>query len=246
MDRLAYLASAGAKQLLHRQETIAHNLANANTTGFRADLDAFRAVPVQGPGQGTRVFVAESTPGFDSTPGALQATGRNLDVAIEGDGYLVVEARDGGEALTRAGSLEVGTDGTLRTNTGLAVQGDGGPITVPENSRLMIGRDGTVSAVAAGNSKSVNVVGRIKLVNPPAASLVKGGDGLLRTNDGSAPAADPAVKLVDGTLEGSNVNMVDALVGMISVARQFETQMRLMSTAEQNSRDANKLLSANG
>ncbi len=246
MDRFAYLASAGAKQLLHRQETIAHNLANANTTGFRADLDAFRAIPVQGAGQGTRVFVAESTPGFDSTPGTLQSTGRNLDVAIEGDGFLVVEARDGGEAYTRAGSLEVGADSTLRTNSGLVVQGDGGPITVPENSRVMIGRDGTVSAVAAGNSKSVNVVGRIKLVNPPVASLVKGGDGLLRTNDGSAPAADSAVKLVDGTLESSNVNMVDALVGMISVARQFETQMRLMSTAEQNSRDANKLLAANG
>jgi flagellar basal-body rod protein FlgF len=246
MDRLAYLASAGAKQLLHRQETIAHNLANANTTGFRADLDAFRAVPVQGPGQGTRVFVAESTPGFDSTPGALQATGRNLDVAIEGEGYLVVEARDGAEAYTRAGSLEVGADSTLRTHAGLVVQGDGGPITIPENARVMIGRDGTVSASAAGNSKSVNVVGRIKLVNPPAASLVKGGDGLLRTVDGNAPAADPNVKLVDGTLESSNVNLVDALVGMIAVARQFETQMRLMSTAEQNSRDANKLLSAAG
>ncbi len=246
MDRLVYLASAGAKQLLHRQETIAHNLANANTTGFRADLDAFRAVPVQGPGQGTRVFVAESTPSFDSTPGTLQATGRNLDVAIEGEGFLAVESRDGSEAYTRAGSLDVGVDGTLRTRGGLAVQGDGGPITIPENARITIGRDGTVSAVAGGNSKSVNVVGRIKLVNPPTASLVKGGDGLLRSVDGSAASADPAVKVVDGTLEGSNVNTIDALVGMIAVARQFETQMRLMTSAEQNARDANKLLSTNG
>lgn len=246
MDRLAYLASAGAKQLLHRQETIAHNLANANTPGFRADLDAFRAVPVQGPGQGTRVFVAESTPGFDNTPGTLQATGRNLDVAIEGEGFLAVESRDGGEAYTRAGSLDVGADGTLRTRSGLAVLGDGGPITVPENARITIGRDGTVSVIASGDSKSISVLGRIKLVNPPAASLVKGGDGLFRAVAGNAVAADTDVRLVDGTLEGSNVNIVDALVGMIAVARQFETQMRLMSTAEQNSRDAAKLLSTSG
>ena len=245
MDRLAYLASAGAKQLMHRQETIAHNLANANTTGFRADLDAFRAVPVQGPGQGSRVFVAESTPGFNSAAGPMQTTGRNLDVAIQGDGFLVVEARDGGEAYTRDGGFDVGTDGTLRTHSGLAVQGDGGPITVPENTRITIGSDGTVSAIANGNSKSVNVVGRLKLVNPPPSSLTKGGDGLFRSTDGSGATADPTVKVVDGTLEGSNVNTVDALVGMIAVARQFETQMRLMSTAEQNSREANKLLAAN-
>lgn len=244
MDRLVYLASAGAKQLMHRQETIAHNLANANTPGFRADLDAFRAVPVQGAGLGTRVFVAESTPGFDSTPGTLQATGRNLDIALEGEGFFAVESRDGGEAYTRAGSLDVGADSVLRTRAGLAVQGEGGPITVPENARVTIGRDGTVSAIAGADSKNVNVLGRIKLVNPAAASLLKGGDGLFRTADGNPASADSNVRLVDGTLEGSNVNTVDALVGMIAVARQFETQMRLMSTAEQNARDANKLLSA--
>lgn len=246
MDRLAYLASAGAKQLLHRQETIAHNLANASTTGFRADLDAFRAVPVQGPGMGTRVFVAESTPGFDSSPGPLQATGRNLDVAVDGEGYMAVESRDGSEAYTRAGSLDVGPDGILRTRGGLAVLGDGGPITVPDNARVTIGGDGTVSAITGNDSKNANVVGKIKLVSAPAASLVKSGDGLLRAVDGNAPASDPNIKLVDGTLEGSNVNPVDALVGMIAVARQFETQMRLMSNAEQNSRDATKLLANNG
>jgi flagellar basal-body rod protein FlgF len=246
MDRLAYLASSGAKQLLQRQDTIAHNLANANTPGFRADLDAFRAVPVVGQGPGTRVFVTETTPGFDSSGGPLQTTGRNLDVAVEGDGFIAVEARDGGEAYTRAGSFDIGTDGTLRTRNGLAVQGEGGPITIPENSTVSIGRDGTVSAIAAGNGKSVNVVGRIKLVNPASADLVKGGDGLFRNRDGSTAPSDPAVKVVDGTIEGSNVNIVDAMVGMIAVARQFETQMRLMTNADQNSRDASKLLAANG
>ena len=246
MDRLAYLASAGAKQLLQRQETIAHNLANASTNGFRADLDAFRAVPLQGQGPGTRVFVTESTPGFDSTPGPMQATGNNLDIALEGDGYLAVEAKDGGEAYTRAGSLEVGADGTLRTRSGLAVQGDGGPITIPENAKVTIGRDGTVSVVSPADNKTVTVVGRLKLVNPPAGTLLKGGDGLLRSADGNALASDPDVRVVDGTLEGSNVNTVDALVGMIAVARQFEMQMKMMSNAEQNSREATKLLSTSG
>lgn len=261
MDRLAYLASSGAKQLLHRQETIAHNLANANTIGFRADLDAFRAVPVQAGAQdsaqgqasgqaqaqgiGTRVFVVESTPGFDSSAGPLQATGRNLDVAVDGDGYIAVESRDGSEAYTRAGSLDVGADGVLRTRSGLSVLGDGGPITIPENARVTIGGDGTVSVITGSDSKNVNVLGRIKLVGAPASSLVKGGDGLLRPIDGNALQADANIKLIDGTLEGSNVNPVDALVGMIAVARQFETQMRLMSNAEQNSRDATKLLAIN-
>ena len=246
MDRLAYLASTGAKQMLHRQETLAHNLANVGTNGFRADLDAFRAVPLQGPGGETRVFVDASTPGFDSSPGVMQSTGRNLDIAIEGEGYLAVEARDGSEAYTRAGSLDVGTDSTLRTRSGLAVLGEGGPITIPENAKVTIGRDGTISAVNGGDNKNVTVVGRIKLVNPATASLVKGGDGLLRSTDPTPPAADPDVRVIEGTLEGSNVNTVDALVGMIAVARQFEMQMRLLTNVEQNSRDAAKLLSNNG
>src|SRR5689334_16431974 len=138
MDRLAFLAGAGAKQLLHRQDTIAHNLANASTNGFRADLDAFRAVPLRGNDatlNNSRVYVDETTPGFDLSPGTMQATGRNLDIAIEGDGFIAVESRNGGEAYTRAGSMDVSVDGTLRTRSGLAVQGDGGPIQIPENAR---------------------------------------------------------------------------------------------------------------
>ena len=176
----------------------------------------------------------------------MQTTGRNLDIAVQGDGYIAVEARDGGEAYTRAGALDVGTDGTLRTRGGLAVQGEGGPITIPENSTVSIGSDGTVSATSASNRKSINVVGRIKLVNPSSSDLVKGGDGLMRNRDGSTASSDPSVKVVDGTIESSNVNIVEAMVGMISVARQFEMQMRMMSNAEQNSQQANKLLANNG
>jgi len=246
MDRLAYLASSGAKQLLLRQDTVAHNLANANTAGFRADLDAFRAVPVQGAGPGTRVFVAQTTPGFDSTPGPLQATGRNLDVAIDGEGYFAVQATDGSEAYTRGGSFDVGADGVLRTRSGLAVLGDGGPITIPENARVTIGRDGTVSALTGNDNKNVNVVGRVKLVNTPSTNLAKGGDGLLRTVDGAPAPTDANVKVVDSMLEGSNVNTVETLVNMIAIARQFETQMRLISNTDQNARDATKLLASNG
>src|SRR5450755_3718741 len=174
MDRLIYLSMAGAKATMQRQDTLANNLANVSTTGFRAELSAFRAVPVEGSGASTRVYALETTPGYDSTPGQVSGTGRNLDVAMKGDAWLAVQGLDGTEAYTRAGSLEVSADGTLVTRGGLTVLGDGGPIQVPPNVELSIGSDGTVSATAAdGRSTSV---GRLKLVTPEAP-LARGTDG---------------------------------------------------------------------
>jgi flagellar basal-body rod protein FlgF len=242
MDSLIYTAMSGAKHLLYRQDTLAQNLANANTTGYRADTVAFRAVPVEGQEAGTRVFSVETTIGADFTPGPMQATGRSLDVAVQGPGWLAVQARDGTEAYTRAGSLQVGADGTLQLPGGLLVLGDGGPISVPANAQVSIGADGTVSAVTPG-TRGLAVVGRLKLVNPPAEQLSKGADGLFRIANGDAAPADAAVRIADGTLEGSNVNVVEALVGMIAVARQFELQMKLLSSAEQNEIKASSLLS---
>lgn len=241
MDRLIYTAMTGAKHLLYRQDALAQNLANANTAGYRADTVAFRAVPVQGQEAGTRVFTVETTTGADFTPGPMLATGRSLDVAVQGDGWLAVQARDGAEAYTRAGSLQVGTDGALQLPNGLLVLGDGGPITVPANAQLSVAADGTISASTPG-AKAVSTVGRLKLVNPPAEQLSKGGDGLFRLADGETAAADATVRLADGTLEGSNVNVVEALVGMIAVARQFELQMKLLANAEQNEQKAGSLL----
>jgi flagellar basal-body rod protein FlgF len=243
MDRLIYTAMTGAKHLLYRQDALAQNLANANTTGYRADTVAFRAVPAQGAEPGTRVFTVETTTGADFTPGPMLATGRALDVAIQGPGWLAVQARDGSEAYTRAGSLQVGADGTLQLPNGLLLLGEGGPIAVPANAQVSVAADGTVSATTPG-ARTVNTVGRLKLVDPPPEQMSKGADGLFRLADGEAAPADAAVRIADSTLEGSNVNVVEALVGMIAVARQFELQMKLLANAEQNEQKAGSLVSS--
>ncbi len=238
MDRLIYLSMSGAKATMQRQEVLANNLANVTTPGFRAELSAFRAVPVLGDGASTRVYALESTPGYDATPGVVSATGRNLDVALRGNAWLAVQALDGTEAYTRGGSLDVSADGMLTTRGGLPALGDGGPIQLPANSQISIAADGTVSArSAAGVSTSV---GRLKLVTPEAA-LQRGDDGLFRADAGDLPA-DATARLQDGALESSNVNPVEAMVAMIGAARQFETQMKLLQTAQADANSAAKLL----
>ena len=239
MDRLIYLAMSGAKATMQRQETLSNNLANASTTGFRAELAAFRAVPVEGSGACTRVYSLESTIGYDATPGQVAATGRNLDVAMRGSAWLAVQGRDGTEAYTRGGSLDVDSEGMLVTTSGLQVLGDGGPIQIPPDSQVAIAADGTVSVVDTQNHSST--VGRLKLVTPEAP-LVRGSDGLFRGSDGDL-AADTNARLQDGALEGSNVSTVETMVQMIAAARQFEAQMRSLSTAEGNDKSAQQLLS---
>ena len=242
MDRLIYTSMTGAKHLFNRQAVLANNLANASTNGFRADLVAQRAVPTQGGAPGARIFSLETTIGSDFTPGPMLATGRALDVAVQGSGWIAVQGLDGNEAYTRAGNLQVNVDGTLTLPNGLPVLGDGGPITVPADAKLQIAADGTISAKTA-NSPTVNQVGRLKLVNPEANALVKSLDGLFRTRNGEPADTDPNVRVADGTLEGSNVNVVEAMVGMIAAARQFEMQMKMLAVAEQNEQKASSLLS---
>ncbi|MGE5116387.1 MAG: flagellar basal-body rod protein FlgF [Betaproteobacteria bacterium] len=239
MDRMIYLSMAGAKATLQRQDTLANNLANASTVGFRAELQAFRAVPVNGSGASTRVYALETTPGYDATPGAVQSTGRNLDVAMKGNAWLAVQALDGTEAYTRAGALEVNAEGVLTTAGGLTVLGDGGPITVPADATVSIGADGTLSARAANGKTST--IGRLKLVTPEAP-LERGADALFRAADGSELAADPNARVQDGALEGSNVSPVETMVAMIAAARQFEAQMKLLQTAESDEKSASQLL----
>ncbi len=241
MDRMIYLSMSGAKATMQRQDTLANNLANVSTPGFRAELQAFRAVPVQGSGASTRVYALETTTGYDGSAGAITATGRNLDVAVTGPSWLSVQALDGTEAYTRGGSFDVSSDGTLVTRSGLPVLGDGGPIQIPPNAVVSIGGDGTVSAKAADGKTTA--VGRLKLVTPEAA-LTRGVDGLFRATDGDLPA-DANARVQDGALEGSNVSPVETMVAMISAARQFEAQMKMLSTAETNEKAAAQLLSAN-
>ena len=239
MDRMIYLSMTGAKATMQRQEVLAHNLANASTPGFRAELTAFRAVPVQGSGADTRVYALESTPGYNAEPGAVQATGRNLDIAMKGNTWLAVQGLDGTEAYTRGGALDVNSEGVLVTKTGLTVMGDGGPITIPANAQVQIAPDGTISA-AVGNAKP-QTVGKLKLVTPEAP-LQRGEDGLFRGADGEL-SADPNARVQDSALEGSNVSPVETMIAMIAAARQFEQQMKMVHSAQEKEQSAAKLLS---
>jgi flagellar basal-body rod protein FlgF len=244
MDRLIYVAMSAANHTLTQQATVAHNLANISTAGFRAETSVFRAVPVVGEGQPTRTFVISSTPGADFTPGAIETTGRDLDVAVQGKGWIAVQTADGGEAYTRAGSLQVNSNGLLTTRAGNVVLGDSGPIAVPADARVTIASDGTVSTVPTTNLlNNSSVTGRIKLVNPPESSLVRGDDGLFRVANGAPAPADGNVQLVSGAVEASNVNPVDGMINMIALARQFDMQMKMLQSAESNSQQAAQLLS---
>ena len=248
MDRLIYLAMTGAQQLLQQQAVASNNLANASTAGYKAETAAFRVAPVVGgPGHPTRAYAVASTTGADLAPGPIQTTGRDLDVAIEGDGFLAVQALDGTEGYTRNGSLAISPEGELRTRSGLTLLGEGGPLTVPPESKITIGRDGTVSSVTEGpQANTVTIVGKLKLVKIDKADLIRGGDGLFRTRAGDAADADPSVVVASGALESSNVNTVSAMVDMINLARSFELQMKLLQHAEGNEQRATQILGQNG
>lgn len=241
MDRFIYTAMTGAKAAAERQQVLSNNLANVSTPGFRAELSTFRAVPIRGDGASTRVFALEATSGHDSKAGPVQITGRGLDIAAQGDAWFAVQGLDGTEAYTRAGALEVNAEGTLVNAAGLPMLGDGGPIVVPANAQIDIGADGSVNA-RVGNEPG-QVVGRLKMVVPDADNPIKrSADGLFRGPQGDPLPASEVARLQDGALEGSNVNPVEAMVGMIAAARQFEVQMRMLQNGEGNDRSAAQLL----
>lgn len=243
MDRLIYTAMTGAKHILEQQATTSHNLANATTTGFRAQLDSFRAVPVISEGLPTRAFVVDATVGADFSTGSLQNTGRELDVAIQGKGWLVVQAEDGSEKLTRHGSLKINENGVLQTHNGLNVIGDGGIISIPPEVTIAIAKDGTISSIPTGTKpNAVQVLGRLKLASPPEENLIRDAEGLFKTKDGSAIDPDATVSVAGGMLENSNVNVVESMVSMINLARQFEMQMKLLTNAESNAAKASQIM----
>jgi flagellar basal-body rod protein FlgF len=245
MDRMIYTAMTGAKHIMEQQATVSNNLANVSTTGFRAQLDTFRAVPVQSDGGlATRTFVVDNTVGTDFRSGAIQQTGNDLDVAVQGDGWFAVQRPDGSEGYTRNGSFKVDENGMLQTQDGLNVLGDGGPISIPPDSKVMIANDGTISATSTLNTPAVSIaIDRLRLVNPPQESLKRDNDGLFVLNDGSQPEADATVRVMGGALESSNVNTIDAMVNMISLARQYDLNMNLLKNSENNEDKANQLFS---
>lgn len=244
MDRSLYIAMSGAKQTLIAQTVNANNMANTQTTGFKSDLEQFRSRPLTGAGYPTRVYAMNEKPGLDLTPGAIQTTGADLDVAINGEGYLAVQGADGKEAYTRAGDLHITPEGLLQTGAGLQVLGQDGPITIPPAEKMTIGRDGTISIIplGAGNATTQVEVGRIKLVKLDAGNLEKRNDGLLHAKDGQPVAANADVSLAQGVLEGSNVNALSAMVEMIELARNFELQTKVMKSVDENSAVGAKLM----
>lgn len=251
MDRIIYTAMSGAKQALDNQAVISNNLANASTTGFRAEMMSLRAVDMQGESAlNTRTLVALHSYGTDFTGGPIHSTGREMDIAIDGNGWLAVLDADGAEAYTRRGDIQTDVDGFL-TVGGLMVMGDGGPIQIPPGSELFIGSDGTLSAIGEGEAaEAIAQLGRLKLVQTQDEALVRGVDGLFRTpadafgNTAPLPL-DETVTLVSGALEGSNVNAVSSMVEMIANARYYEMQMQMIKSVDENEQMANGLLSVN-
>jgi flagellar basal-body rod protein FlgF len=244
MDRSLYIAMSGAKQTLLAQTANANNLANTQTTGFKSDLEQFRSRPVFGAGFPTRVYAMNDKPGVDFSTGAMQTTGGDLDVAINGEGYLAVQGADGKEAYTRAGDLHITPEGFLQTGAGLPVLGQDGPILIQPAEKVTIGSDGTISIIplGSGNATTQVEVGRIKLIKSESENLEKATDGLLRAKDGQPVTASADVRLAQGVLEGSNVNAISAMVDMIELARNFELQTKVMKSVDENSAVGAKLM----
>lgn len=235
MDEMIYLAMTGARQTEYAQAINSNNLANVSTTGFRADLHSFSSRSVDGPGLDTRVNAVVNAQNTDFAQGPIRNTGRDLDIAVRGEGYIAVQTADGSEAYTRAGDLRVEAGGLLSTGAGHLVVGDGGPVAIPPNSSLLIGGDGTISVQPLGQGpEALAIVDRIKLVKPEPGALVKGEDGLLHRRDGNTADADGSVSVTSGALEQSNVNVAKTLVNMIELARQYEMQINVIKTSKEN------------
>ncbi|MDJ0906011.1 MAG: flagellar basal-body rod protein FlgF [Woeseiaceae bacterium] len=243
MDKMIYTAMTGAKQTETAQAINSNNLANISTTGFRADLHAFSSVPVDGPGVESRVNAVVESYGTDMSQGAIVNTGRDLDVAIRGAGFIAVQAADGREAYTRAGNLRVEPGGLLSTGNGHLVLGDGGPLSLPPNNKLEIGRDGTISVQPLGSGpETLTIADRIRLVNPDVSRLQKGEDGLFYLPDDEVADPDAAVEITNGALENSNVNVAMTLVNMIELARQYEMQVNMIKASQENADAAAQMM----
>ncbi|MFQ6572752.1 flagellar basal body rod protein FlgF [Pseudomonas sp. UM16] len=234
MDKMLYVAMTGASQNALAQKAHANNLANISTTGFQRDLEQARSMPVFGDSFPARAYAMTERPATDFSPGSMLETGRDLDVAIGGDGFIAVQAPDGSEAYVRTASMNIDALGVLRAGNGMPIMGNGGPIAVPPEQKIEVGEDGTITIRAMGEGPRVMAeVDRIKMVNPDLKTMSKGLDGLIHTNNGQPAVADANVKLVSGFLEASNVNAVEEMTSVLALSRQFELHIKMMTTAKE-------------
>jgi len=244
---MIYVAMTGAREAMRAQSVVSHNVANIGTTGFRAVQHAMRSQPIPGPGHASRVNAVAAPDTWNYAGGTMMHTGRDLDVAIQGEGWIAVQDAGGNEAYTRAGNLRVTPTGMLETANGHLVLGNGGPVSLPPYQKLSIGGDGQISIVPQGQKpNTLAEVDRLKLVNPPRDELVQSGDGLFRLSNGDPAVADPLVQIASGQLEASNVNPAQALVEMIEISRQYEMQIRAMNNANENDQAATRLMRLGG
>ncbi|WP_426700499.1 flagellar basal-body rod protein FlgF [Rhodanobacter sp. Col0626] len=243
MDHSIYVAMTGATQIMRAQDAVSHNLANASTVGFKGELSAFQSQAVLGDGQATRVNAVAQGLGQDFAQGASISTGRSLDVAVQGNGWIAVQAPDGSEGYTRAGDLQLTADGQLTDARGNPVIGSSGPISMPNTAQVSVGDDGTISVVPTGEGpNAMTALDRIRLVNPDSSQLAQGSDGLMHMTDGTQADVDTSVHVTSGALESSNVNASAELVKMIALSRQYDMQVKSIKSAEDNAAAATKLL----
>ncbi|MDH3325587.1 MAG: flagellar basal-body rod protein FlgF [Gammaproteobacteria bacterium] len=243
MDRMLYIGMSGAKEVMISQGMNSNNLANVSTTGFREDLAQQRSMSVFGPGLPTRAFAMTEKPGINFEPGPVESTGRPLDMSIQQDGFFAVQAKDGTEAYTRAGDFRTTPQGLLVTGSGLPVMGNAGPISIPPYETLTIGADGTITIRPVGQAAAqLAQIDRVRLVNPNISDLEKGRDGLFRQKNNQPALANADVKIMPGTLERSNVSVVEAMAKMISLTRSFDMQVKVMSTAEEVDKSTDALM----
>ena len=247
MDPVLYSAVDGATNDLVRQDLIANNLANLNTPGFKADLyeaETMYLVDDNGFNQTNgQTFIVQLPNAIDTTPGEIRTTGRELDIAIGGNGFIAVQAADGTEAYTKGGSLRIDANGQLLTANGRAVLGDGGPISIPPAKSIEIARDGTISIIPVdGDLRTLAVLDRIKAVSLDATNVTRTSEGLITLQNGGAVEADPTVQVVSGALEGSNVSAVNQMVEMISASRDFDAQMKILAIVDEDAQKLEQLL----
>ncbi len=243
MDKYLYVAMTGASQNALAQKAHANNLANISTNGFQRDLEQARSMPVFGDSFPARAFALSERPATDFTPGALVQTGRDLDVAVSGDGWLAVQAPDGSEAYARTASMNVDALGILRAGNGMPIMGNAGPIAVPPQQQIEVGEDGTLSVRAMGEGPRVMAeVDRIKLVQPDLKNMTKGQDGLIHTVNGQPARADANVRVTSGFLEASNVNAVEEMTSVLALSKQFELHIKMMNTAKEDDQAMTRVL----
>jgi flagellar basal-body rod protein FlgF len=246
MDRLIYTALSGMNAAMDRQRAVANNLANASTTGFRAEEFSVAPITLKGDALEARAMAQGAVRGADMAGGTVTRTGQPLDVALQGNALLALQAADGGEAYTRRGDLSIAASGLLQNGDGLPVLGEAGPITIPAGAMISIGEDGTIwQSDPAAPDAPPTALARLKLVDPQGSAVVKDLDNLLRVPGGGVLPTDPTAKLVSGALEGSNVDTATTLVQMIEAQRAFEQRTRIISTAEQLDQASARLMGIN-